>query len=205
MHGLVPRLVAAIASFAIAAAGVRPPASAQTPAGVIMGAVSGTDGRPIAHAAIRATGAAGDYHALSDARGDFTIPKVATGTYTISAELAGYARAVVSGVAVAAGRTAVVDIRLAAELQTIGVTRAPEVGIGAGTTSETSTLSGAAAAARAPAADAAGLGAYLAGTVQGAAAAAPGALLDPFGNVVLRGGKVSDTVSNTIPSRSRKV
>jgi len=168
--------------------------AAEATTGLIVGAVAGADGKPIAKAVISAASPSGRYSTLTDARGRFTILGVAPDTYTIAAEATGYEPAIQRDVHVIAGQEERESFRLERTLQTIGTVHAQSKAFALGSTSDSFTVGGDAARAHFPTTSAAGLSSYTQGTVQGAIANVPGVDLDPFGNAILRGGRVSDTV-----------
>jgi hypothetical protein len=166
--------------------------SAEETTGLISGTVVDAAETPIAAAHVSAAAPSGVYEAVSDGRGRFTLLGVRPDTYTIAVDAHGYTTGVESAVRVLAGQEERVAFRLASG-QTIGTVRARVGAFSLGSTSDAFTVSGDAARARSPVASPAGLASYSAGTVQGAIANVPGVDLDPFGNAILRGGKVSDT------------
>ena len=122
-------------------------------------------------------------------------------TYVLSAQAKGYATIVQRDVRVLAGAEQRVVLRLETPLATIGGVRAQSPAFIVGATNDAFALSGAAALAQFPISSSSGLSTYLQGTVQGAIAVVPGVDSDPFGNAILRGGRVSDAVFeyNSIP------
>lgn len=86
-------------------------------------------------------------------------------------------------------------------MQIIGIVRARCSAFALGSTSDTFAIDGDTAPARTPTTSPTGLASYSQSTVQGAIANVPGVDLDPFGNAILRGGKVADVAFeyNSIP------
>jgi hypothetical protein len=179
----------ALALFlAIVAPSVR---AAETTTATISGVVTSAQGGPIAGAAVAAASPSGRYTAFTDARGAFRLLGVTADTYTISVEARGFVTVLRSGVAAVPGGAPVLSVALAPALATIGSVRSSSAPIDIGATSERFVISGNGAGLEA---NASGLAAYSAGTVQGTIAAVPGVDLDTFGNAILRGGKVDDVV-----------
>jgi len=172
---------------------VAPSSAAEATTGAIEGTVSRADGAAVADARVASASPAGEYRGATDDRGRFTILGVTPGTYTVSVEKTGYAPAVRPNVDVAPGQQLRLVFRLSPNVQTIGSVVATSGALIPGAASESFSVSGAAAQARAPTVNASGLATYTAGTVQGAIAAVPGVDLDSFANAILRGGKVKDT------------
>ena len=173
---------------------LRPVAAAEATTGGIVGTVATAAGVPVANARVVAASGSGRAATSSDARGRFRLLGLAADTYAVSVEAAGYDPVIERGVLVLPGEPQRVAVSVVTSLKSIGSVRATSGGFTAGATSETFTVSGDAARALSPPANASGLGTYLSGTVQGAIANVPGVQADTFGNAILRGGKVDDTV-----------
>jgi hypothetical protein len=171
-----------------------PVCAAEATTGGITGSVTTVAGEPVARAGIVATSASGRAATTSDARGRFRLLGLTPDTYAVSVEAAGYEAVTQRGVLVLPGQLDQVAVRVAPVLKTIGSVRAASGTFTVGATSDAFTVSAEAARALAPPANASGLGTYLSGTVQGAIANVPGVQTDAFGNSILRGGKVDDTV-----------
>lgn len=165
---------------------------AEATTGTIVGVVRATNGVPIADARIVANSGSGRYQARSDPRGVFVILGVAADTYVISVRAEGYADASQDGIVLFPGGRAHVTFVLAPTLRTIGTVRSRSSSFEVGATSDTFSVSGAQAQARAPVTSTSGLGNYLSGSVQGAIAAVPGVESDTFANAILRGGEIFD-------------
>lgn len=91
--------------------------------------VSAASGSPVASAQVTVAGTG--LRAVTDAGGRFSIADVPAGTQSVTAQALGYSAKTVTGVAVAAGRTAELDIALATEalaLEGLTVTAAAERG-----------------------------------------------------------------------------
>ncbi len=87
------------------------PAAAQT--GTIQGKVTSVTGTPVSGAQVRAnSGARTIATALSDQNGDFRMPEIAAGTYSVSARLLGYREASVSNISVSTGFVATANLTL---------------------------------------------------------------------------------------------
>jgi hypothetical protein len=180
-------LALAIASFAMTAS-VR---AAESTTAILSGTVLSAAGVALAGARISAASPSGSFTATSDARGAFRILGVVPDTYTLSVEAHGFTTAVQSGIAAAPGSAQTFAVQLTPALATIGAVRSTVTPIQSGATSERFVVAGAPIRMNA---DASGLGAYSAGTVEGTISAVPGVTLDTFGNAILRGGKVDDVV-----------
>ncbi len=177
-------------ALGLGAAFVRGDAAESTTA-TIAGVVSGPDGAAIAGATVAAASPSGRYRATTDVHGAFRLLGVAPDTYAISVEARGYDVAVEHGIVAMPALVQQLAVRLVRKVATIGRVGSHIDAIDAGANAERFAVSGELSR---PAENAAGLAAYSAGTVQGAIAAAPGAGLDTFGNLIVRGGKVDDTV-----------
>ena len=171
---------------------IRPVAAAESTTGGIYGSVVDDAGKALAGVAIAAASPSGTYVAKSDARGAFTLLGVIPDTYTVSAELEGFKSVTTAGVLVLPDERREARFTLTAGLKTIGRVSAAGSAFVPGSTSDTFTVSGAAARAIDPPVSSSGLATYISGTVQGAIASVPGVVLDQFANAILRGGKVSD-------------
>ncbi len=168
-----------------------PLGAAQATTGSIVGSVLDAAGMPLARVAISASAPSGRYTARTDGRGRFTMLGLSPDFYRISAQASGYVETSQSRVSVGAGTEIRIVFRLSA-LGTIGSVRAKSEAFVAGAPADTFTVSGDAARAQSPVVSSAGLANYAQGTVQGAIAAVPGVDFDPFGNAILRGGRVAD-------------
>jgi hypothetical protein len=187
-------LIAALAIGLILVGSVRGATAAESTTGVLVGTVTDTDGHPIAKAYVAAASPSGRYEATTDAQGRFTVVGVIPDSYVVSIDASGYQALAQRGVLVLAGQAEHIAFQLERRLESIGSTRASTAAFSIGATTDTFTVSGDAARALTPNENSSGLAQYSAGTVQGAIAAVPGVDLDTFGNAILRGGKVSDTV-----------
>jgi len=166
--------------------------AAEATTGVIVGTVALSGATPVAAVTISASSPSGRYEAASDARGHFVMLGVAPGSYTISAEAAGYEPATLLDVRVLPGQEQHVSFALKPLLKNIGNVRATAGAFTVGASSDSFTVTGAAARAQFPTTSSAGLASYSQGSVQGAIANVPGVDLDPFGNAILRAGRVGD-------------
>jgi Carboxypeptidase regulatory-like domain len=168
-----------------------PLGAAESTTAALSGTVRSAEGTAIAGAHVAAASPSGSFEATSDARGAFRLLALTPDTYTISVDARGYTTAVERGVTVGPGSAQMLAVRLISVLTTIGSVRSTVTPIQSGATSERFVI--AASPIRLDA-NASGLAAYSAGTVQGTIAAVPGVSLDTFGNAILRGGKVDDVV-----------
>ena len=183
----------AIALFALTTTCAGPATGAEATTGAIVGAVTDAAGRPVSGARVTASAPSGRYVATTDAHGRYAILGVIPDAYAVAVTSPGAATAVRRDEVVLAGQTADVSFRLGA-LTIIGTVATAPSAFRLGAPSDTFTVTGAQARAHAPTTTSSGLGAYTEGTVQGSIANVPGVVLDPFGNAIVRSGKVSDTV-----------
>jgi hypothetical protein len=187
-------LVSALAIVALLIGGVQRAPAAEVTTGILSGTVTSVDGRPLAGALVTIVAPSGRYQTHSDAQGHFTLVGIVPDTYVLEVAEGGYDPLTERGVLVLAAQTEHANVHLAQRLATIGSTHTSGAAFSVGSTSDTFTVSGDAAQARTPNENASGLAQYGAGTVQGAISAVPGVTIDTFGNAIVRGGKVSDTV-----------
>ena len=92
-------------------------------AGTITGIVSNLPGDPVAHVAVQAVNSATNviYKAASSANGVYTLPRLPSGTYEVSAAAAGFNPFIQKNVTVAAAQTLHLDIHLMDyQLDTLG-------------------------------------------------------------------------------------
>jgi hypothetical protein len=190
MRALAALLIAACIAVAVMAAGN----AAEATTGIVSGTVVDAHGVTVAGARVAAASPSGRYAAVSDERGRFTLLGVTPDSYTVTVEAVGFEPLVESGVLVLPGQNAVLAVRLAGTLRTVGTVQAKSSAFTHGATSDSFTVNGDAARALAPPATSSGLGNYGAGTVQGSIASVPGVDFDAFGNAILRGGKIDDAV-----------
>jgi hypothetical protein len=103
---------------------------AATPArAALTGQIAGTvrddvSGKPLPGVAVSARSASGQFQAVTDAKGQFTIVGVTPDTYTVAFELTGYEAFALQGLTVLADSTATADARLSRRLRQIGSVRA---------------------------------------------------------------------------------
>jgi hypothetical protein len=167
--------------------------SAELVTGAILGTVSTTARAPIAQARILALAPSGRYTGTTDASGHFTILGVAPDTYNVSVEANGFERADVT-VVVLPGDHARLALVLLAKLKEIAKVAVKGGAFAVGGTSDVFTVQGQQAQAGAPQASSSGLANYSRDSIQGAISSVPGVQQDSFANVIVRGGKVQDTV-----------
>jgi hypothetical protein len=165
--------------------------AAESTTATISGAVSDADGSAVDGASVAAASPSGHYQATTDVHGTFRLLGVAPDTYTISVEARGYDVAVQRGIVATPAQVQRITVHLIRTVTTIGRVSSRIDAVDIGAASERFVVSG---DLMRPAENASGLAAYSAGTVQGAIAAVPGIGLDTFGNAIVRGGKVDDTV-----------
>ena len=160
--------------------------------GLITGIVTAPDGAALANVTIAASSPSGRYTTLTDARGRFVLLGVAPDTYVVTATAGGYEPSIQRDLPVIAGVERNATFTLEPSLRKIGAVRVTAGPFAAGSTSDSFTVSGAAAKAGFPITSPAGLASYSQGSVQGAIANVPGIDLDPFGDAILRGGRGGD-------------
>jgi hypothetical protein len=161
--------------------------------GAILGTVSTTAHAPIGNARIRVMAPSGRYAATTDASGRFTILGVAPDTYAVSVEANGFEPSNAT-VVVLPGEHARIAVALLAKLKEIAKVEAKGPAFAVGSTSDIFTVQGEQARAGTPQASSSGLANYSRDSVQGAIANVPGVQQDSFANIIVRGGKVQDTV-----------
>jgi hypothetical protein len=165
--------------------------AAGTAAATISGTVVSTTGDVVAGAHVAAVSPSGRYEAQTDAHGAFRLLGVLPDTYTISVDARGFITAVRRGVTVQPSAASALAVRLTRALTTIGAVQSTVAPLVVGATAEQFTVANE-GFRLGP--DTSGLGAYSSGSVQGMISAVPGINLDTFGNAIVRGGKVGDTV-----------
>jgi hypothetical protein len=161
--------------------------------GAILGTVSTTTRAPIANARISALAPSGRYTGTTDASGRFTILGVAPDTYTVGVEANGFEPANAT-VIVLPGEHERLAVVLLAKLKEIAKVEAKGEAFAVGSTSDVFTVQGEQAQAGTPQASSSGLANYSRDSIQGAISNVPGIQQDSFANVIVRGGKVQDTV-----------
>jgi hypothetical protein len=166
--------------------------AAESTTGAIYGTVLDQGGIPLAKVAVSAASPSGTYTATTDAAGRFSILGMVPDSYTISAQLAGFQSVTRANVNVLPAERQQAAFTLAREPRVIGRVTAGGSAFTSGSTSDTFTVRRDTARAVDPPTSSSGLSTYISGTVQGAIASVPGVVLDPFANVIVRGGKVSD-------------
>jgi hypothetical protein len=167
--------------------------AAELVTGAILGTVSSTTRSPIANARALALAPSGRYTGTTDAGGHFTILGVAPDTYAVSVEASGFEPANAT-VIVLPGDHERLTVVLLAKLKEIAKVEAKNQAFTVGNTSDVFTVQGEQAQAGTPQASSSGLANYSRDSVQGAISNAPGVQEDSFANVIVRGGKVQDTV-----------
>ncbi len=167
--------------------------AAELVTGAILGIVSTTAHAPIANARISAIAPSGRYTGTTDSSGRFTILGVAPDTYAISVEASGFETGTATLI-VLPGEHARLAILLLAKLKEIAQVEAKGAAFALGSTSDVFTVQGEQARAGTPQASSSGLANYSRDSVQGAISNVPGVQQDSFANVIVRGGKVQDTV-----------
>jgi|HubBroStandDraft_4_1064222.scaffolds.fasta_scaffold00004_35 hypothetical protein len=167
--------------------------TAELVTGAILGTVSTTTRAPIAGARLWALAPSGHYAGTTDASGRFTILGVAPDTYAVGVEANGYELANAT-VVVLPGEHKRLAIVLLAKLKEIAKVEAKGGAFALGSTSDVFTVQGGQAQAGTPQASSSGLANYSRDSIQGAISNVPGIQQDSFANVIVRGGKVQDTV-----------
>ncbi len=167
--------------------------AAELVTGGILGTVSTTTGAPIANARVSASAPSGRYTATTDASGHYTILGVAPDTYTVSIVASGFESANAT-VIVLPGEHERFAVVLLAKLKEIARVEAKGPAFAIGSTSDVFTVQGEQAQAGTPQASSSGLGNFSRDSIQGAISNVPGVQQDSFANVIVRGGKVQDTV-----------
>jgi Carboxypeptidase regulatory-like domain len=190
MHRYARSLCAFIAASFIGSTLVH---AAELTTGAIIGSVQTTAGAPVSDARVLAVSPSGRYAAISDSKGAFVILGVMPDTYTITAQAKGYETGTEVST-VLPGEREDVAFTLKVQLKEIAHVEAKGEAFSVGSTSDVFTVSGAQARAATPSESASGLANYTQGTVQGALNGVPGVQFDSFANVIVRGGKVQDTV-----------
>ncbi|HEV3092527.1 MAG TPA: TonB-dependent receptor [Candidatus Cybelea sp.] len=166
---------------------------AELTTGTVLGTVDTTAGKPLAAAAVAVQSPSGRYSATTDAQGRFTILGIVPDAYVVTVELKGYEPAIASMVVLPAEHTRL-TFALRAAMREIARVRTKTQAFTLGSTTDTFTVGGQQAQAGTPQASSSGLGNYSRETVQGAISNVPGVQQDSFANIIVRGGKVQDTV-----------
>jgi hypothetical protein len=167
--------------------------AAELVTGAILGSVSSTTRSPIANARVSAFAPSGRYSGTTDAGGHFTILGVAPDTYAVRVEASGFEPANAT-VIVLPGDHERLTVVLLAKLKEIAKVEAKNQPFTVGNTSDVFAVQGESAQAGTPQASSSGLANYSRDSVQGAISNVPGVQQDSFANVIVRGGKVQDTV-----------
>ncbi|HET6276684.1 MAG TPA: TonB-dependent receptor [Candidatus Cybelea sp.] len=166
---------------------------AELTTGAVLGTVLTGDGKPLAGARVTALAPSGRYSATSDAGGRFTILGISPDTYSMSVQLTGYEVASMT-VVVMPGEHETLQFVLRPALKEIAVVHAKGQAFAIGSTTDVFTVEGEQAQAGTPQASSSGLANYSRDTIQGAISNVPGVQQDSFANIIVRGGKVQDTV-----------
>ncbi len=161
--------------------------------GTILGRVQSVDGKPLPDARVTALSPSGRYSDVSDAGGRFIILGVTPDTYVVTVEVTGYESSAIT-VSVLPGEHKLLAFALRAAPREIARVQAAGQAFTLGNTADVFTVSGAQAQADTPEASSSGLANYSRDSIQGAIADVPGVQQDSFANVIVRGGKVQDTV-----------
>lgn len=161
--------------------------------GAILGTVLTTAGKPLPGALVSALAPSGRYSATSDAAGRFTILGISPDTYVVGVELKGYEPSTMT-VVVLPGAHELLRFNLRPSLKEIARVEVKNQAFTIGNTADIFTVQGEQAQAGNPQASSSGLANYSRDTIQGAISAVPGVQQDSFANIIVRGGKVQDTV-----------
>jgi hypothetical protein len=183
-------LCALLAIVSVAGARARP---AELTTGAVLGTVQTTAGKPLPDALVTALAPSGRSTATSDAGGRFTILGLSPDTYLVSVELKAYEPSSVT-VVVLPGAHELLRFVLRATLKEIAKVQAKGQAFSIGDTADVFTVGGDQAQAGTPQASSSGLANYSRDTIQGAISNVPGVQQDSFANIIVRGGKVQDTV-----------
>ena len=167
--------------------------AAELTTGAFIGNITSVAGRPLAGATLRAVAPSARYSATSDASGHVTILGVVPDTYVVSVVLKGYEEADET-VVVLPGEHEQLSFTMRPAIKEIAHVESRGEAFSIGNTTDAFTVQGAQARAETPQASSSGLANYSRDTVQGAIANVPGVQEDSFANVIVRGGKVQDTV-----------
>jgi hypothetical protein len=186
-------IAVSIFTFLAVALGVDCARGAELTTGVVIGEVLTTAGAPLAGARVTALAPSGRSSSTSDAAGRFSILGLSPDTYVVSVELKGYELSS-TVIVVLPGQHERVTFTLKPTIKEIARVRSVAVPFSVGSTTDAFTVQGAQAQAGYPQASSSGLGNYSRDSVQGAIADVPGVQQDSFANVIVRGGKVQDTV-----------
>ena len=106
----LPTHVGRLARLAVALVALLGAGAAQAQSGLIAGTVTDTEGLPLPGATVLVEGTS--LGAATTVSGNFTVPGVPVGTYTLRARFLGYADSTVTNVVVRAGETTTVSISL---------------------------------------------------------------------------------------------
>ncbi len=166
---------------------------AELTTGAVLGTVLTSDGKPLAGARVTAIAPSGRYSATSDAGGHFTMLGLSPDTYAVSVQLTGYEVASTT-VVVLPGEHETLQFALRSALKEIAEVHAKGQAFAIGSTTDVFTVEGEQAQAGTPQASSSGLANYSRDTIQGAISNVPGVQQDSFANIIVRGGKVQDTV-----------
>jgi hypothetical protein len=167
--------------------------SAELTTGAVLGHVETTAGKPLAGAVITALAPSGHYSATSDAGGHFTILGLSPDTYVVNVTLRGYQPSSAT-VVLLPGEHERLTFVMRPAIKEIAHVEAKGEAFSIGSTSDVFTVGGEQAQAGTPQASSSGLANYSRDSVQGAISNVPGVQQDTFANVIVRGGKVQDTV-----------
>jgi len=168
--------------------------AAELTTATIFGTVTSPAGAPIAGAGVTASAPSGRYAATTGRDGRFVLLGLVSDSYRIDVTAPGYRPLETSGVYVVPGAHERFAFVLRPAPRTIASVTAKAGAFTLGSPTDTFTVSGQSARASSPAESASGLAGYTRDTVAGAIAGVPGIDFDSFANVIVRGGKVQDTV-----------
>lgn len=166
---------------------------AEITTGTILGSVTTPAGKPLAGAVVTASAPSGRYSVASDALGRFTMLGLSPDTYVVTVELGGFEASSATVVVLPAEHERL-TFTLHPAIKEIARVQSRGQAFTVGSTTDSFTVAGAQAQAATPQASSSGLANYSRDTVQGAIANVPGVQQDSFANVIVRGGKVQDTV-----------
>jgi hypothetical protein len=167
--------------------------AAELTTGALLGTVATAAGKPLPDARVTAVSPSGRYSTTSDAAGRFTILGLSPDTYVVNVEVADYEPAAVT-VVILPGEHELLRFAVRPALKEIARVQSRGEAFTIGSTVDAFTVGGEQAQAGTPQAASSGLANYSRDTIAGAVTNVPGVQQDSFANIIVRGGKVQDTV-----------
>lgn len=166
---------------------------AELTTGAIVGRVQTADEKPISGARLIALAPSGKYSGVTDSGGHFTILGLFPDTYVVTVQAKSFETATMA-VTVLPGAHELVTFALRPSPKEIARVKTVGQAFNVGNTTDIFTVSGEQAQAGTPESSSSGLANYSRDSIQGAISNVPGVQQDSFANVIVRGGKVQDTV-----------